>query len=431
MSAIRRVVDQPCVGEGDLEAWIWQDVTARAQETLRAVLEASMQTELTLRLGYEPYQRDPQLHTNSRNGCYERDLDTQFGAIRGLRVPRPRKGKTEYRVLERYRRRAPWVDRLAQEMFLAGVSTRRVGPIMESLLEASVSASTVSRVAAGLQEQLHAWHRRPLCDDYQYLILDGVTMKVKGPSTTLKRSVLCVFGITYDGRRELIDYRIARGESERDWGLLLEDLLRLAKYSDIAKSGKSRPEPGKNAPVHCNSYMRDSIRARGLSGEKVQLAVTDGGQGLINALQFVFPRVPLQRCWAHKLRNVANQLKVAQREPCLKQAAGIYQAPHLREAIRRFRAWKHAWQAVAPKAVECLGKDIDSLLSFFRQPAAHWRKVRTTNAIERQFREVRRRTDPMTCFANEDSADRILFAIFTHANQRWAKSPLKEFTQKY
>ena len=396
MSAIRRVVDQPCVGEDDLEAWIWQDITARARETLRAVLEASMQTELTLRLGYEPYQRDPQLHTNSRNGCYERDLDTQFGAIRGLRVPRPREGKTEYRVLERYRRRAPWVDRLAQEMFLAGVSTRRVGPIMESLLEASVSASTVSRVAAGLQEQLHAWHRRPLCDDYQYLILDGVTMKVKGPSSTLKRVVLCVLGITDEGRRELIDYRIAKGESERDWCLLLEDL-----------------------------------RARGLTGVKVQLAVTDGGQGLINALQWVFPRVPLQRCWAHKLRNVANQLKVAQREPCLKQAAGIYQAPNLREAIRRFRAWKAAWQGIAPKAVECLAKDIDALLTFFRQPWAHWRKIRTTNAIERQFREVRRRTNPMTCFVNEDSADRILFAIFTHANQRWAKSLLKEFTQKH
>jgi len=396
VSAIRRVVNEPCVQEGDPEAWVWQDISARARETLRAVLEASMQTELTLRLGYEPYQRDPELHSNSRNGCYQRDLDTQFGPILGLRVPRPRHGPSDFRVLERYRRRAPWVDRLAQEMFLAGVSTRRVGPIMESLLEASVSASTVSRVAAGLHQQLQAWHRRPLGDHYRYLVLDGVTMKVKGPSTTLKRVVLCVFGISYAGRRELIDYRIARGESEQQWSLLLEDL-----------------------------------RARGLTGEKVQLAVTDGGQGLINALQFVFPRVPLQRCWAHKLRNVANQLRVAQREPCLKQAAGIYQAPNLREAIRRFRQWKAAWQTAAPKAVECLAKDIEALLAFFRQPPAHWRKIRTTNAIERQFREVRRRTNPMTCFTNEDSADRILFAIFTHANQRWAKSPLKDFTQKY
>lgn len=396
MSGLRRLVEQPCVSGDDVEAWLWQDMTARGRETLQALLEASMQTELTLRLGYEPYERDPELHSNYRNGYYERDLDTQFGVIHGLRVPRPRQGPNEFRVLERYRRRARWVDRLAQEMFLAGVSTRRVGLILHSLLQASVSATTVSRISTGLQEALRAWHHRPLKDEYQYLILDGVTVKVKSPSSTLKRVVLCVYGISFEGRRELIDYRIAKGESERQWCLLLEDL-----------------------------------RARGLCGERVQVAVTDGGQGLINALGWVFPRVPLQRCWAHKLRNVANQLKVAQREPCLKQAAGIYQAPHLREAIRRFHAWKAAWQAVAPKAVECLTKDIDALLTFFSQPSVYWRKIRTTNAIERQFREVRRRTDPMTCFVHEDSADRILFAIFTHANQRWARSPLKEFTQKH
>ena len=393
MSGIRQMVNEPYVPE-DLEAWLWQDLTARARETLRSLLEASMQTELTLRLGYEPYQRDPEVHPTSRNGYYERDLDTQFGPLRGARVPRPRAGRTDYQVLERYRRRAQWVDRLAQEMFLAGMSTRRVSSVMDSLLEASVSATTVSRVTAGLQEQVRAWHHRELKDGYQYLILDGISVRIKSPSSTLKRIVLCVYGITPEGRRELIDYRIANSESEHQWCLLLEDL-----------------------------------RARGLRGESVQLAVTDGGQGLINALQWVSPRLPLQRCWAHKLRNVANQLKVAQREPCLKQAAGIYQAANLREAIQRFRAWKAQWQVLAPKAVACLSKDIDSLLRFFRCPQAHWRKIRTTNAIERQFREVRRRTDPMTCFVNEDSADRILYAIFTHANHRWAKSPLKEFTQ--
>jgi len=156
MSAIRHVLDQPCMADHDVETRLWQDITGRGRETLRVILEASMETELTLRLGYAPYQRNPQLHSNSRNGCYERNLDTQFGPLLGLRVPRPRRGPSDWQVLERYRRRAPWVDRLAQEIFLAGVSTRRVGPIMESLLEARVSASTVSRVAAGLQEQMQA-----------------------------------------------------------------------------------------------------------------------------------------------------------------------------------------------------------------------------------------------------------------------------------
>jgi transposase-like protein len=274
-------------------------------------------------------------------------------------------------------------------MFIAGVSTRRVSLIMENLLEASVSASTVSRISAKLDAQVRSWHERKLEDKYEYLVLDGVSFKVKTAHGAAKRLALCVYGITPEGLREMLDYRFAKSESEAEWVALLEDL-----------------------------------RRRGLHGSKVALAVTDGGQGLINALQFVFPRVPLQRCWAHKLRNVSNKLKQSQREPCLKQAAGIYRASSRREALSRYRQWQADWEPLAPKAVACLRKDLDSLLTFYSRPKAHWKKIRTTNAIERQFREVRRRTDPMTCFSNEPSGDRILYAIFSYANQRWAKSPL-------
>jgi len=393
MATLRQIVNEPCLQDYDLEAWLWEDLSARGRESLRALLEASMRTELTQRLGYEPYQRDPQVHTNYRNGYYLRDLDTQFGLIGNLRVPRARQGETAYRVLERYCRRAPWVNDLVQEMFLAGVSTRRAGRIVKGLLEASVSASAVSQICRRLDEQVRAWHRRPLRDQYQYLILDGVSLRVKGAQGASKRIALCVYGITPKGRRELIGYRLSKSESEREWVALLEDL-----------------------------------RRRGLAGDRVALAVTDGGQGLINALGFVFGQIPLQRCWAHKLRNVANKLKVAQRQPCLQQAASIYQAKSRHEALRQFRAWKARWQDEASKAVACLADDLDSLLEFFARPKGHWKKIRTTNAIERQFREVRRRTNPMTCFAHERSADRILYAIFNYANQRWAQSPLKAFT---
>jgi transposase-like protein len=389
------VVNEPCLADFDLETWLWGDLTTRAREQLQALLEASMETELTERLGYAPYQRDPALHSNYRNGCYERALDTQFGSIRGLRVPRPRQGGAGYRVLERYSRRAPWVNQLIQEMFLAGIGTRRVGLLVGSLLEASVSASTVSRVSRELGERARAWHTRELADEYQYLILDGVRLRIKGACGAVQWVALCVYGITFDGKREMIDCLPARGESEAQWVALLEDLCR-----------------------------------RGLTGDMVELAITDGAQGLLNALQFVFPRMRLQRCWAHKLRNVANCLKASQREQCLRQAATIYQAPSRRAAMKCFRAWKAKWESAAPKAVGCLEKDLESLLTFFSQPQAHWKKIRTTNAIERQFREVRRRTDPMTCFVNQQSADRILFAIFHYANQRWAQSLLKEFTQK-
>lgn len=395
MATLRRIANEPCLEDYDLEGWLWEDLTARGRQSLQWLLEAAMQTELTARLGYEPYQRDPQLHTNYRNGTYTRSLDTQFGCLPALRVPRSRQGQTAYSVLERYSRRAPWVEGLVREMFLAGVSTRRVGRVVRGLLSASVSASAVSRITASLDEQARSWHRRPLRDEYEYLILDGVSLRVKGACGVRKCLALCVYGITFDGKRELIDYCLAKSESERDWTVLLESLQR-----------------------------------RGLTGNRGALVVTDGGQGLINALAAVFGNLPLQRCWAHKLRNVSGKLKVAQREPCLKQAAGIYQAANRRQAVQRYRAWEARWKREAPQAVACLAQDLDSLLQFFSRPKAHWKKIRTTNAIERQFREVRRRTDPMTCFAHERSADRILYAIFQYANQRWAESPLKEFTHK-
>jgi len=393
VATLRDVVNEPCLADFDLESWLWEDLTARARDQLRALLEASMETELTQRLGYAPYQRDPAVHGDYRNGYYERDLDTQFGSIRGLRVPRARRGATSYRVLERYGRRAPWVNQLIQEMFLAGIGTRRVGLLLGSLFDASVSATTVSRVSRQLGERARAWHGRKLEDEYQYLILDGVRLRIKGACGVIQCTALCVYGITFEGKREMIDCLPARGESEAEWVALLEDL-----------------------------------RRRGLAGEKVELAVTDGAQGLINALRFVFPRLPLQRCWAHKLRNVSNCLKVGQRTECLRDAAAIYRAASRREALHLFRWWKAKWRSAAPKAVACLEQDLESLLTFFSQPQAHWKKVRTTNVIERQFREVRRRTNPMTCFVNQQSADRILFAIFHYANQRWAQSLLKEFT---
>jgi len=261
VARLRDVVKEPCLADFDLETWVWEDLTARAREQLQALLEASMETELTERLGYAPYQRDPALHSDYRNGYYYRNLDTQFGPLEGLQVPRTRASGAHYRVLECYSRRAPWVNQLIQEMFLAGIGTRRVGLLLGGLLDASVSASTVSRISARLDGEVRAWHTRELKDEYQYLILDGVRVRIKGACGAVQWVALCVYGITFDGKREMIDYLPARSESEAEWVRLLEDL-----------------------------------RRRGLTGEKVELAVTDGAQGLINALQFVFPRVRLQRC---------------------------------------------------------------------------------------------------------------------------------------
>lgn len=395
MATLRQIINETSWADDDLESLVWGEMGSQGRAVLQRVLECSMETELTQRLGYAPHQRDPQVHTNYRNGYYRRTLETAWGVIAGLRVPRTREGGTSYRVLERYRRRAPGVDRLIQEMYLAGVSTRRVGVLLEQLLGAVASPTVVSRVCGRLEAEVRAWHHRPLADQYVYLFLDGVALRTKGVAGLKKCVALCAYGITADGRRELIDYRLGRGEAEAEWVALLNDLYR-----------------------------------RGLTGERLELVITDGGQGLINAVQLVFPRVRRQRCWAHKLRNLANLIPKRYQQECLAGARRIYQAATPRDARALFRQWAAAWLPVVPKAVICLQKDIDELLSFLTQPRARHRKLRTTNVIERQFREVRRRTNPMTCFAHERSADRILYAIFQYSNKRWAGSLLKEFTHK-
>jgi putative transposase len=168
----------------------------------------------------------------------------------------------------------------------------------------------------------------------------------------------------------------------------------------------------------------EQLRERGLRGDSLELVTTDGAPGLHAALDVVYPYVPRQACWAHKLRNVANHLKRAQREACLAGARRIYEAPTRRAATHAYWEWARRWREEAPGAVACLERDLDPLLAHFAVPAP-WRvKVRTTNAIERCFREVRRRTRPMSCFTNDASCERIIYAVLSHLNQSWEGRPL-------
>jgi transposase-like protein len=166
-----------------------------------------------------------------------------------------------------------------------------------------------------------------------------------------------------------------------------------------------------------------------LQGNSLKLIVTDGCPGLHQALAIVYPFIPKQRCWAHKLRNVANKLPRKIQETCLIEAKGIYQAQTQREARDLFLHWATHWRELAPKAVTCLETDIDELVNFFNCPKGHWRKIRTTNAIERAFREVRRRTRPMSCFQNSASVDRIIYGVVSYLNNKWKEKPLSQFTQ--
>ena len=326
--------------------------------------------------------------TDRRNGHYQRWLLTGMGAVE-LAVPRTRT-RSAVGVLEAYARRERSVDRLILAAFVLGLSTRKVGEALMALLGERVSATTVSRVAQQLDEAVAAFHRRPLANRYRALVFDGVVLANRSGRGVVRRPVLVALGITNDGKKEILDFVIARGESQAAWEAFLNDLYR-----------------------------------RGLTGEGVAIAVCDGGAGLLAALPLVYPKVRVQRCWAHKVRNVLDKVKRADREAVKRGLNRISHAPDRAEARRQARAFVDRWQLRYPAAVRCLWMDLDELLTCFLFDDELWRKAtRTTNAIERRFREIRRRTRPMGVMANRDSVERILFAVFTHENHKQGTAAL-------
>ena len=370
----------------------WYDARERQQRLLKVLLEGALEEELTQVLGASRFRRTDNRH-GYRNGFYARDLTTQIGIVSGIRVPRARTVTVERSVFSRYQRRQAMVEKMIRDVFLAGVSTRRVGETLEAMLGERVSAQTVSRVVRSLDGEIARFHRAPIVDDVLYLFLDGIYLKVKSALGARRRLVLCAYAVNVRGERRLLDFRLAPSESAAHWEAFLRQLAE-----------------------------------RGLKGLWLKLMVTDGCAGLHAALDVVYPYVARQHCWAHKLRNVANVLRRSQQEECLKGARSIYQAATRRQAVRAFWRWARRWRTEAPKAVACLERDLETLLAFLACPASHHRKVRTNNAIERCFREVRRRTRPITCFNNDASCERIIYAVLTHLNRSWEGKPLPQFT---
>lgn len=364
------------------------------RSSVKAFLEDALRAECDLFLGFSPYERGIG-KPDSRNGYYERDLESVFGLMEDLRIPRTRNNTFQTKLIAKYQRRQKLVANLIREMFVRGVSTRRIGEVLTPLLGIEPSASTVSRIAKTLDIEVAKYRKQAIADEYRYLILDGVTMKVKEAPHAKKVMVLCAYGITTYGKKRLIAFEQIRAESEPCCEVFLEILWK-----------------------------------RGLLGQKLELIVTDGSPGLIRAVEMIYPGVPRQRCWAHKGRNVAAKVHKKNQEECLSGMKRIYTRNNRREAIRAYREWAERWKEEEPAAVGCVAIDLEELLSFYSMPRHHWKKIRTTNQIERIFREVRRRTRPMTCFANKASCDRVIFAVFDAFNKRWDSRPIRHFTQK-
>jgi transposase-like protein len=266
--------------------------------------------------------------------------------------------------------------------FVLGVSTRKVAHALMPVLGEAVSATTVSRIARTLDKAVEAFHKRPLVRKYRFLIFDGVVLKRRTGMGSVKRFVLVALGITPEGKKEGIDFRIAHAESQGAWEVFLSDLYR-----------------------------------RGLTAEGLELIATDGGKGLLAALPFVYPQIPLQRCWAHKVINILDRVRKAHREAMKKDLHRISHAKGIRPAQSALRRFAVKWNDTYPDAAKSLKQNEEELLAFFQiKDPTLWSQIRTTNAIERRFREVKRRTRPMGVFSDKTSMERILYAVFAYEN---------------
>lgn len=327
------------------------------------------------------HERAPE-RCDRRNGSYRRRLRTRLGALE-IEVPRSRSGRFRSRLLPRARQVAPELDEGIRQLYLRGASTRSVGALVEVLCGARVSASTVSRITRALDAELRQFQARPIEDRWRFVFLDAVYLPVKKAQGAARQPLLVAYGIDETGRRQVIDFRLAPKESEAAWTAFLT-----------------------------------SLAMRGLSGERLDLIVTDGAPTLIRAVETVYPLVARQRCWVHMMRNVVGACPKRLATQVAEAARKIYLASSRRAALAHFKALKAQFGSLVPKAVSKIERTLDELLAFLGCEPGVRRAVRTTNAIERLFVELRRRLRPIGCLPNAGTARRLSLAVCSSYNAR-------------
>lgn len=377
------------------EDGLWGDLRPELLEAVRTILETTMEDELAAELMATRYERTHG-RLDVRNGRYHRTLVTELGAITDLAIPRRRLVPYRPSFLDRAARRTRCVDRVLRQAFLRGLSTRETAALAETLTGVPLSAAAISRLTRTLDAQVGAFHRRPISFPARYLLVDGLWVSVRGTSRRRQRRVvLAAYGIDEAGHRELLDYRQAASESAAEWSRFLGSLV-----------------------------------TRGLDPDGVRLVTADGAGGIAAAVAEAFPVADLQRCWTHRIRNLLEAIPVAERRTCLAGLRAIYRATTRRAAVGAYWRWARRWRARHPVLVRRLEADLDELLAVFALPPAVRISLRSTNLIERAFRELRRRLRPMGALSDRRSADRILYGQVIRLNELLAHRPLAEFTQQ-
>jgi putative transposase len=343
-----------------------------AQSAIRILLEGVMREELDALIGVGWGESSPD-RKGYRNGYYTRDLVTTTGRIEDLQVPRDREGQFHTQVFERYRRYEPQVAQGLTEMFVAGTSTHKVGEVTQTLMGVAPSASAISRLNRDLEQQFTAWRERRLQEHWRILYLDGIHFSVRHGDKADATIILTALGVDLAGNKEVLALRACAEESKEGWMSVLEDL-----------------------------------RTRGAT--QIDLIVTDGHEGLLAAVKALFSATPRQRCLLHKQRNVLNAVPRRVRQDVETELLGIWAQPTKEGALTQLAAFKAKYGKLYPEAVRSLAEEEEKTLTFYEFPQTMHRYIRTTNAIESLFSNVRQRTDQIDVFTTEMSCLTIVWA---------------------
>ena len=360
-----------------------RDVEARVREGVKAVLEEVLQEEMTehLEAGYReltPTRR------GERNGYYTRNLVTPAGKIERLTVPRDREGEFITELFERYKRMTGDVEEAILEMYLSGISVRKVAGITDALSKVRIGKDAVSRIASRLEGQQRDWRERSLEEKrYPYLYLDATYLKVRWGASVANLALLACVGVDEEGFREVLAVEVAASEKGAAYASLLRGLI-----------------------------------DRGLRG--VRLVVSDDHEGIKAAVAGELPGVKWQRCIVHFERNVLAHVPASSTAEVAEDLKVIF------KVRRQKNAWALAEEFVElhgkrfPKAVSVFEAGIEDALSYLSFPGSHHARIRSTNMLERLFKEVKRRTKVVGVFPNERSASTLTTEIALRSSEEWA-----------
>jgi transposase-like protein len=353
------------------------------RELFREVLQEVLETEMTETLRAKPGERTSE-RLGLRSGYYSRTLITRVGKLE-LRVPQDREGRFSTQLFERYQRSEKALVSALAEMYVQGVSTRKVKAITEELCGHSFSASSISAINKTLDDQLAQFATRRLDEEYPYLILDARYERVRENGTIHRRAVLVAIGINWDGRRCVLGVELANRESISSWK---EFLL--------------------------------GLRTRGLTG--VELVVTDDHAGLRAAIAEVLPEAAWQRCYVHFLRNCLDHLPRKGDDDCLRELRWIYERRNLGEARNDLAVWITKWETRYAKLVAWVEENIEETLTFYRLPPQHHKHLKSTNMLERLNEELKRRTHVVRIFPNAASCLRLVRALAVETHENWIEA---------